>query len=287
MSNIPIDLPPMPTEQEDFAGLKSGAVPSALDHEPDSSGKLLSWRHHIWKNPLPLASSSAEVAQAMNEMAAYFDKRGWVGATAGNISCRLTTSSDGIQRMAMTATGTWKGLLVPDDILEIDFEGNLIDSSACTVSKKPSTETPLHAVVYSMIPSSRCIAHVHSSNAAVLSRLALKRSGRPKQVVLGVSGYSYLKAFQNGKDGKGRLFVPIFDDHLPWPELVTLVSAYLEKHPSCLSFILDGHGQFTWGRDLEETQRHTESLEQVLEMEKLRLLLDSTESLDLYRCDAK
>ena len=124
----------MPTEQEDFAGLKSGAVPSALDHEPDSSGKLLSWRHHIWKNPLPLASSSAEVAQAMIEMAAYFDKRGWVGATAGNISCRLTTSSDGIQRMAMTATGTWKGLLGPDDILEIDFEGNLSSSRFAATS---------------------------------------------------------------------------------------------------------------------------------------------------------
>ena len=69
------------------------------------------------------------------EAGRFLFERGWVPATSGNFSARLSDD-----RLAVTVSGRHKGRLLPEDILLADAEGRSLDE------RRPSAETLLHAV---------------------------------------------------------------------------------------------------------------------------------------------
>ena len=73
-------------------------------------------------------------------------------ATSGNISVK---TDEGI---LITASGTALGHLKDDDIVLIDFEGNVISG------KKPSCEKMLHVEVYKQRSDIKAIIHTHPVN---------------------------------------------------------------------------------------------------------------------------
>ena len=73
-------------------------------------------------------------------------------ATSGNISIK---TDEGI---LITASGTALGHLNADNILLIDFDGNVIGAG------KPSCEKMLHVEVYKQRPDVRAIIHTHPVN---------------------------------------------------------------------------------------------------------------------------
>jgi methylthioribulose-1-phosphate dehydratase len=56
-------------------------------------------------------------------------------------------------------------------------------------------------------------------------------------------------------------------------ELVARVDAWLDSGKPLHAYLIDGHGIYTWGRDMAETRRHLEALEFMLacELELKRL----------------
>jgi methylthioribulose-1-phosphate dehydratase len=64
-------------------------------------------------------------ATELIEAGRYIHSRGWVPATSGNLSARL---SDG--RIAITVSGKHKGELVLDDIMLINSEGCSLDGKS-------------------------------------------------------------------------------------------------------------------------------------------------------------
>ena len=73
-------------------------------------------------------------------------------ATSGNISVK---TDEGI---LITASGTALGRLKEDDIVLMDFDGNVISG------KKPSCEKMLHVEVYKKRPDVKAIIHTHPVN---------------------------------------------------------------------------------------------------------------------------
>ena len=73
-------------------------------------------------------------------------------ATSGNISLK---TDEGI---LITASGTALGNLTSDDIVLIDFDGNVISSG------KPSSEKMLHIEIYKQRPDVGAIIHTHPVN---------------------------------------------------------------------------------------------------------------------------
>lgn len=71
---------------------------------------------------------------------------------SGNISARVD------DRIIITASGSANGYLEDQDLVVIDFDGNIIDGV-----KRPSSEYLLHLKFYSMRPDINSIFHVHSS----------------------------------------------------------------------------------------------------------------------------
>jgi methylthioribulose-1-phosphate dehydratase len=73
------------------------------------------------------------------------DQRGWVPATAGNISVRIEGA-----RIAITRSGGHKGFLDSFSVIEVDLDGNVVTRDA-----KPSAETLLHCQIYRAFPVTR------------------------------------------------------------------------------------------------------------------------------------
>ena len=70
---------------------------------------------------------------------------------SGNISARCD------DKILITSSGSANGYLSEDEVVLMDFDGNLIDGN-----KKPSSEKMLHAEFYKQRPDVNYIIHVHS-----------------------------------------------------------------------------------------------------------------------------
>jgi methylthioribulose-1-phosphate dehydratase len=181
----------------------------------------------------------------------FIDSKGWVPATSGNFSARL---SDGT--IAITTSGKHKGCLQVDDIMLIDAKANALDG------KKPSAETGLHTSLYMRYPSIQAILHPHSINAILVSRLF------GDEIIL--EDYELLKAFRGISTHNTQITVPIFANDQNIPRLSQVVDRYLDAVTDCYAYIIAGHGLYTWGESVPEALRHLEALDYLLDCE-LRL----------------
>jgi L-fuculose-phosphate aldolase len=89
--------------------------------------------------------------------------RGLLSQTSGNLSTRV--SSDEI---CITPSGMEYDLLEPADIATVDLAGNLRAGR-----RAPSSETPLHCLVYASRADISAIVHTHSPYATTLAILGL------------------------------------------------------------------------------------------------------------------
>lgn len=187
-------------------------------------------------------------ADALIAAGRFIDHKGWVPATSGNFSARL---SDGT--IAITVSGRHKGHLQHDDIMLIDAEGRSLDG------KKPSAETLLHTYLYRRYPDIHAVLHPHSMNATLAARLF------SNELVL--ENYELLKALSGIDTHECRITVPIFQNDQNIPRLAALIDDYLDKHGDTHAYIIASHGFYTWGPSVETTLRHLEALEFLFDCE--------------------
>ncbi|MGY6274287.1 methylthioribulose 1-phosphate dehydratase [Methylomonas sp. MgM2] len=178
----------------------------------------------------------------------FIDGKGWVPATSGNFSVRL---SDG--NIAITVSGRHKGRLQREDIMLIDAEGNSLDG------KRPSAETLLHTSLYRRYPPVRAVLHPHSINATLVARLF------KTEIVL--EDYELLKALPGIDTHETRITVPIFANDQNIPRLALAVENYLDQHKDIYAYIIAGHGFYTWGDSVSSALRHLEALEFLFDCE--------------------
>ncbi len=181
----------------------------------------------------------------------FIDNKGWVPATSGNLSARL---SDGT--IAITVSGKNKGCLQLDDIMLIDEIGNSLDG------KKPSAETLLHTALYKRFPDIRCILHPHSLNATLISKTF--------KVACVLENYELLKALCGITTHEARVVVPIFPNDQNIPRLAAEIDRHMDQCARGYGYLIAGHGLYAWGASVQETLRHLEVLDFLFECE-LRL----------------
>jgi methylthioribulose-1-phosphate dehydratase len=196
---------------------------------------------------LRFAECAREIARTGTQLAAL----GWTPATSSNFSMRLDAN-----HAAITVSGRDKGALTPDDVMVIDMEGQPVATDA-----RPSAETALHTQVYRRVPGAGAVLHTHSRNQTVASRLFAQLG------VVELAGYELLKAFSGYATHESAMQVPVFPNTQDMPELVARVDAWLDSSKPLHAYLIDGHGIYTWGRDMAETRRHLEALEFMLACE--------------------
>src|SRR3569623_2098762 len=101
-----------------------------------------------------MSADSAEIARQADALIGagrFFDRRGWVPATGGNFSARLSP-----EHVLITASGVHKGELTREDLLVADLEGRPLEAG-----RKASYETGLHMQLYRFSAMVGAVLHVH------------------------------------------------------------------------------------------------------------------------------
>jgi methylthioribulose-1-phosphate dehydratase len=195
--------------------------------------------------PAELFAARADaIADTARELAAF----GWTPATSSNFSMRLDADY-----AAITISGRDKGRLGRDDIMVVDMQGKAVGTDA-----RPSAETELHTHVYRRWPEANAVLHTHSRTQSVASRLFAADG------VIRLEGWELQKAIAGYTTHESVLELPVFPNTQHMPELVARVDAWLDAGKPLYAYLIDGHGIYTWGRDMAETRRHLEALEFLL-----------------------
>ena len=190
------------------------------------------------------AARADAIADAARELALA----GWTPATSSNFSMRV----DG-GHAAITISGRDKGKLGRDDIMLVDMQGQAVGTGA-----RPSAETALHTQVYRHWPEAQAVLHTHSRTQSVASRLYAQAG------VVRLQGWELQKAITGHTTHESVLEIPVFPNTQHMPELVARVDAWLGAGKPLAAYLIDGHGIYTWGRDMAEARRHLEALEFLL-----------------------
>jgi methylthioribulose-1-phosphate dehydratase len=205
------------------------------------------------RNPIPSydAARFAACAKAIAAAGRKLGAQGFTPATSSNFSMRL----DG-GHAAVTISGRDKGALTPDDIMVVDMDGNAVGTSA-----RPSAETLLHTHVYRRFAEANAVLHTHSRAQTVASRLFA-----PEGVVR-LEGYELLKAIGGHTTHETHIDVPVFPNTQQMPELVARVDDWIKADKPLYGYLIDGHGIYTWGRDMAEAERQIEAFEHMIACE--------------------
>ncbi|PKL82271.1 MAG: class II aldolase family protein [Ignavibacteriae bacterium HGW-Ignavibacteriae-3] len=158
--------------------------------------------------------------------------RGFVSAYDGNLSARIDD-----RRILITPSGKCKGEIEENDLLEIDYNGNLIDGNG-----KVSTEVKIHLVSYGKREDVQAVVHCHPVYATAFAAIGegLMRPVFP-EVVLSL-----------GKVPLCRYGTPSTDQ---------LSDSILPFVDYCWALLLENHGAVTFGKCIKGAFFRMEKLE--------------------------
>lgn len=186
--------------------------------------------------------------QALMDAGRLFHSRGWVPATGGNFSARLS-----VQQMLITASGTHKGELSKDDFIAADLDGKPLNGA-----RKASYETLLHCQLYRHDENIGAVLHTHSIANTVLSR-------RLDKIVL--KGYELLKILPGIVSHTATVEVPVFENDQDIARLSATVDAHMKRASQTPAYLIAGHGLYAWGTSVKEARNRVEALEFMFECE--------------------
>ncbi len=190
----------------------------------------------------PLSKDLADSALAVIEMASRCAGRGWIPATSGNFSVRISPT-----QMLVTASGGDKAALAADNLIVMEI----------TTPDHPraSAEAPLHAAIYRARPEAHAIAHVHAQSAVLASMLFADQGG----VVL--HGLELQKALDGVSTHETTIRIPIFANDQDMIGLARRVEAEFATGQAAWGLLLRGHGLYVWGATQAAALRHVEAMD--------------------------
>lgn len=190
----------------------------------------------------------AEKTTALIAAGQLFHARGWVPASGGNFSYRLDES-----HIAITASGTHKGELTPQDLMTVDLQGTALEPG-----RRSSAETGLHTQLYRRFPQTGAVFHTHSVASTCLSR-------QQDEIVL--SQYELLKILEGIDTHDTTVRIPVFDNDQDITRLAALVDQTMDQGRGLQGYLIRGHGLYAWGPNLAVARYRVEALEFLFECE--------------------
>ena len=165
------------------------------------------------------------------EIGKKLDLKGFAPGISGNISVRTKKG------LLISASGKKLSELDENAIVEIDFDGNILDGNC-----KPSSEKNLHSAIYKIRPDINAVIHCHSPKTATLAACHI-----PMDKKLLADCVFYLKE------------IPLAPYAMPGSEqLVKNVAPLFKKYHAVL---LANHGIIIGAKDLDNAFYLTETAE--------------------------
>lgn len=181
--------------------------------------------------------------------------RGLVVGTAGNLSIRAD------ERVVVTPMGARLGDLTPDVMSVVDLDGNQINGTSA-----PTSELPLHLLVYRSTDDAQAVAHAH---ALASTAVACTHDELPAvhYTILELGGAVRVAGYATfGSD-----------------ELAANVAAALDGRVAAL---MENHGSVAYGKDIAQACSRIELLEWHAEVYTRCVLLGSPRVLSEAQLEA-
>lgn len=120
-----------------------------------------------------------ELRREMVRVGRLLWERGYVAATDGNLSARLSAD-----RLLVTASGVSKGFLSTDDLVVIRLDGKPAPAYR-RQGRRPSSEISMHLEVYHQRPDVKAVVHAHPPRTIAFSiaGVSLARCVIPEVIV--------------------------------------------------------------------------------------------------------
>jgi len=187
-------------------------------------------------------AGEAALREAICRVGASLHARGYVHATAGNISVRLP---DG---WLITPTDASLGTLDPARLARLDAQGRQVDGD--TASKTLA----LHRRIYDAAPDAQCVIHTHSTH---LVALTLQGVWSDDDIVPPITPYFVMKVGH----------VPLIPYHRPGDPAVgdlvaQRIAAFAVRGTPIRAVMLDRLGPNVWHRSPAEAMAVLEELEE-------------------------
>jgi L-fuculose-phosphate aldolase len=223
----------------------------------------------IMVEPMETSTSRADISRQLVGICRLLYTKGFVTATDGNVSARLSNGN-----ILITPSGMNKGKVTESDLVELQPDGTPI-----TLSRKASTELGMHLLVYRGRPDVNAVVHAHPTYATgfATARIPLNECLFPEVIV-----------------GLGA--IPLAPYATPSTKEVADALAPFVK--SADAILLSNHGVVTYGTNLEEAYFKLEKVEHAahitfvarmlggekpltqVEIEKLRAISESSYGKD-------
>ena len=126
---------------------------------------------------------------------------------------------------------------------------------------KPSAETALHTHLYARDREIHAVLHTHSAGATFASTLS--PGG------LRFENLEILKAFDGIHTHEATIDVPVFANSQDIGALAATVEDHMTRRGQGVAYLIEGHGVYTWARDMDACLRHLEALEYLFEYQRL------------------
>lgn len=195
-----------------------------------------------------------ELRREIVEIGRWIHRQGFVAAYDGNISARLDS-----HRILSTPTTISKGMMEPDDLVVVDYEGKKI-----TGRRNVTSEIAMHLLIYKRRPDVNGIVHAHPPTATGYAAAGLSlNKALVSEVVLSLG---CIPLARYGTPGTPELT----------EALVPLVSSYD-------AILMANHGVVTYGPDLlrayfkMETVEHFAKISLVTELLGRQVLLSEAD----------
>jgi len=188
-----------------------------------------------------------EVFQANLEL----PKHGLVKYTWGNASAIDRESG----LFVIKPSGVDYEVMKASDMVVVDLEGNVVEGEL-----KPSSDTPTHAVLYQHYPEIGGIVHTHSTWATIWAQAGLD---------VPAMGTTHADTFYGSVPCARFLTQEEIDRNYEVETGKVIIETFEERGLDILAIpgvLLQGHGPFTWGKDVKSAVMHSVVLEEVSKM---------------------
>ncbi|MCF2151136.1 methylthioribulose 1-phosphate dehydratase [Desmonostoc muscorum LEGE 12446] len=183
--------------------------------------------------------------------ARHFYQQGWMVGTAGNLSVLLPDGSFWI-----TASGRSKGELLLSDFVRIYPDGKEHCPNNLKNNLKPSAETAIHQVLYTLFPEAKACYHVHSVEANLVSRFVTGNSLPlpPLEMLKGLGVYQE----------NPNCVIPIFTNHLQVSQIAADIKEHFAITPAQVpALLIRDHGVTVWAPSPESARNYIELVEYI------------------------
>jgi L-ribulose-5-phosphate 4-epimerase len=168
------------------------------------------------------------------ETARQLTKKGYLMATGGNLSVRISGQSG----LAITPSNYDYMKMLSEDICVLDFELNVLEGQL-----KPSVESGMHAAIYQARPDVNAVVHTHQvyASALTLIRMPIPALFDEQTRFLGRS----VNIIPYAPSGTGML--------------ANTISRHVRDHNN--AYMMQNHGALVFGHDMERAVHNVEILE--------------------------